>query len=954
MFAIKHLQHISNKKLYSMRHANCIFVIILLTISSGMLRAQNGVSDRINEELDRAPSIAKLEQAAAKASANGDYYTAMKFYDRVIRADSSLASAWKGYAESAVKINALPLAQSAYQYMLDHDMNKDGSVLLDFAAMQFLRGNYEGAKGLYHQFLHEEPASATAQMMEEAQKGLENSDWALSVADNTDLETPVTPLDTLSVNTTRFSEYSPLMVGDTLWFSSYRFPFKNDRHNPERYLVKVLNATIQDEVLTAEPATFNQENRHTAHVTFNEKGDVMYYSECDFINDAEIRCELYMRQRQGNTWGPAVKLPESINMPGYTSTGASVGKVPGEDKEVLYFVSDRPGGRGMRDIWYSVIGPDGFAAPLNLPLNTTGNDVTPFYHSNTGTLYYSTDGLQTLGGFDIYKSQGYGTKWSEPVHMGVPLNSSYNDAYFTLTPNSHTAFLSSNRRGDHNSSEEACCYDIFKADLVKPQMLAITFNRLTGDSLSATTMRLVEITPNGPGEEIKVKVAGTNFAFPLQPGKKYMLIADKPHFKSDTIVFDTPKTIWKDVLIKKLYLTPAEVNLLVTVYDKETKQPIQGAKARYYDIGQLLPGGTFATGKGGSPLEMLEQTRPADNRFEYPLQFDHRYKVVVSKPGYTIDSTDIVSTEGLDGNTTIERKLYITRGLSFVAFTTNMQNRDTLYGVRYELVEIGGENRRDQYLSPLGKNYETTVNYDRRYMIKATKDGFSRDSVEFSTANLERIDFQKIVRELRLKPLILEAYLPIRLFFDNDYPDPRTMATTTPRDYRPTYVEYYNRKDDFIAKYTAGMTGKELQIATDTLDYFFEKDVRAGWEGLMAFSEVLYEMMTRGDTIVLTLKGFASPRAATNYNLNLTARRVSSVLNHFMIFDGGIYKKFVQNGQITIVQEPNGESKSPRGISDVISKERESIYSVPASRERRLEIIGVQVNNQQKLAKIQK
>ncbi len=938
-----------------MRHANCIFVFILLTLSTGMLRAQNGVSDRINEELDRAPSIAKLEQAAAKAYGNQDYYTAMKYYNRVIDADSTLATAWKGYAESAVQLNALPNAQVAYQYMLEHNMSPDGTVLLALGEVQFLQGNYAEAKALYRKFLHDEPASATPQMIETAQTGLENSDWALSVADNTDLETPVTPLDTLSVNTTRYSEYSPLMVDDTLWFSSYRFPFKKDRHNPERFLVKVLTATVQDDQVAAEPAAFNEETRHTAHVTFNAAGDVMYYSLCDFINDADIRCELYMRQRQaGNTWGPAVKLPESINVPGYTSTGASVGKIPGEDKEVLYFVSDRPGGKGKRDIWYSAIGPDSYGEPQNLPLNTAGNDVTPFYHSNTGTLYFSTDGLQTLGGFDIYKSQGFGAQWSEPTNMGSPLNTSYNDAYFSLTPNSHTAFLASNRRGDHNSSEEACCYDIFKADLVKPQMLAVTFNKLTGDSLSATTMRLVEITPTGPGKEIKVKVAGTNFAFPLEPGKKYMLIADKPHFSADTIVFETPKTIWKDVLVKKLYLAPSTVNLITTVYDKETKEPITGVTARFLDLSVLLPSGSYGTGKGGGPLAMQVQTHAADNRFEYPLNFDHRYKVVVSKPGYTIDSTDIVSTEGLDGNTTIERKLYITRGLSFEAFTINVQNRDTLYGVRYELLEVGGDNRRDQFLSPLGKNYETTVNYERRYMIKATKDGFSRDSVEFSTTGLARVDFQKIVRELRLKPLVLEAYLPIRLYFDNDYPDPRTMATTTVRDYRPTYVEYYNRKDDFMEKTTTGLTGRDLQIATDTMDYFFEKDVRAGWEGLMAFSEVLYDMMTRGDTIVLTLKGFASPRAATNYNLNLTARRVSSVLNHFMIFDGGIYKKFVQSGQITIVQEPNGESKSPRGISDVISKERESIYSVPASRERRLEIIGVQVNNQQKLAKIQK
>jgi hypothetical protein len=937
-----------------MRHANCIFVLLLLTFSVGILRAQNGVSDRINEELDRAPSIPKLEQAAAKAYNHGDYYTAMKYYDRVIQADSSIATAWKGKAESAVEVNALPIAQASYQYMLDHNMSPDGSVLIALGEVQFLQGNYAAAKDLYRQFLHDEPASATAQMIEAAQTGLENSDWALSIAHNTDLETPVTPLDTLAVNTTRYSEYSPLMVGDTLWFSSYRFPFKKDHHNPERYLVKVLSATVENDVLAAEPAAFNEDTRHTAHVTFNQAGDLMFYSLCDFINDADIRCELYMRKRQGDSWGPAVKLPESINMEGYTSTGASVGKIPGEDKEVLYFVSDRPGGKGKRDIWYSAIGPDGFGTPQNLPVNTAGNDVTPFYHSNTGTLYFSTDGLQTLGGFDIYKTQGFGMQWTEPMNMGAPLNTSYNDAYFSLTPNSHTAFLASNRRGDHNSSEEACCYDIFRADLVKPQMMAITFNKETGDSLSGTTMRLIEMTAEGPGNEIKVKVTGPSFAFPLQPGKKYMLIADKPHFTPDTLVFDAPKQIWKDVLIKKLYLQPHKVNLVATVYDSETKEPIPGVTARFADIGVLLPSGTFATGKGGAPLALQMQTHQNDNRFDYPLQFDHRYKVEVSKPGYTIDSTGTISTEGLDGNTTIEKKLYITRGLAFEAFTINMQNRDTLYGVRYELVEIGGDNRNDQYLSPLGKNYETTVNYERRYMIKATKDGFSRDSVEFSTVDLPRVDFQKIVRELRLKPLILEAYLPIKLYFDNDYPDPKTMATTTPRDYRPTYVDYYRRKEEFIEKYTAGLTGRDLQIATDTLDYFFEKDVRAGWEGLMAFSEVLYDMMSRGDTIVLTLKGFASPRAATNYNLNLTARRVSSVLNHFMIFDGGIYKKFVQNGQITIVQEPNGESKAPRGISDVISKERESIYSVPASRERRLEIIGVQVNRDEKLDALRK
>ncbi|MCB0542303.1 MAG: hypothetical protein KDC70_02230, partial [Saprospiraceae bacterium] len=140
------------------------------------------------------------------------------------------------------------------------------------------------------------------------------------------------------------------------------------------------------------------------------------------------------------------------------------------------------------------------------------------------------------------------------------------------------------------------------------------------------------------------------------------------------------------------------------------------------------------------------------------------------------------------------------------------------------------------------------------------------------------------------------------------------------------------------------LEGQERQTALDSMDVFFERDVRGGWERLFAFSEVLYEMMTRGDYIVLTLKGYASPRAASQYNLNLTSRRVSSVLNHFLIFDGGIYKKFVDNGQIVIKLEPNGEKKAPKDISDNIKEERKSIYDPRASRERRLEIIGVEVS----------
>jgi hypothetical protein len=162
-------------------------------------------------------------------------------------------------------------------------------------------------------------------------------------------------------------------------------------------------------------------------------------------------------------------------------------------------------------------------------------------------------------------------------------------------------------------------------------------------------------------------------------------------------------------------------------------------------------------------------------------------------------------------------------------------------------------------------------------------------------------------------------------------------------------VDYIRRKEEFITRFTEGLLGQDLKVATDTLDVFFERDVRGGWNRLMEFSEVLYDMLTRGDSIEITLKGYASPRAGTQYNKNLTDRRVSSVYNHFDIFDGGIYKRFVDTKQLVIKREANGETKSPPGISDNIKDERKSIYDVRASRERRLEIIGVKVNKEIKL-----
>ena len=90
----------------------------------------------------------------------------------------------------------------------------------------------------------------------------------------------------------------------------------------------------------------------------------------------------------------------------------------------------------------------------------------PFYHAASQTLYFSTDGRPNLVGFDIYSIAFDGDKeWGKPTHAGYPLNSSYNDIYFSLTKDSTIAYFSSNREGSFYLDKEnkSCCNDIYKA-----------------------------------------------------------------------------------------------------------------------------------------------------------------------------------------------------------------------------------------------------------------------------------------------------------------------------------------------------------------------------------------------------------------------------------------------------------------------------------------------------------
>jgi OmpA-OmpF porin, OOP family len=213
---------------------------------------------------------------------------------------------------------------------------------------------------------------------------------------------------------------------------------------------------------------------NTSNGTFSEDMKRFYFTITRTNDQNRPISSIYLRHFKNDTWSKPLKLDDNINLQDYTSTQAALCNYS-EDYEIMYFVSDRPGGWGGLDIWYAVYNKKTgqFNKPVNAGgyLNSAGDDITPFYDSETKTMYYSSDGFPGYGGFDIFRSNGSLVEWLPPENLGLPINSNYNDIYFEKRKSKEGGFLVSNRNGSIDLKNPNCCYDIF--EFIAPKKLKI-------------------------------------------------------------------------------------------------------------------------------------------------------------------------------------------------------------------------------------------------------------------------------------------------------------------------------------------------------------------------------------------------------------------------------------------------------------------------------------------------
>tara|TARA_B110000196_G_C20644383_1_gene430001 strand:+ start:55 stop:477 length:423 start_codon:yes stop_codon:yes gene_type:complete len=126
---------------------------------------------------------------------------------------------------------------------------------------------------------------------------------------------------------------------------------------------------------------------------------------------------------------------------------------------------------------------------------------------------------------------------------------------------------------------------------------------------------------------------------------------------------------------------------------------------------------------------------------------------------------------------------------------------------------------------------------------------------------------------------------------------------------------------------------------------FFEMELKENFNKLNIILEMLLLDLNNKNKIELQIRGYASPLHNAEYNRNLSLRRISSFINYLKKYKNGMFSKFIQSQFLTITELPFGESASLENVSDNPNDKKNSIYSIGAMKERKIEIVDVILKN---------
>jgi len=366
---------------------------------------------------------------------------------------------------------------------------------------------------------------------------------------------------------TAYPDYAPLLNpdGNILYFTSRRKGSTGNLADPNNEFFEDIYSTRLNNGKWSKPENIStplNTTTHDAAVTISKDGNTLYIFR---TSSNLVGGDIWYSEYNNNQWQEPKLLDANINTSGGAETSISISP----DGTTIFFSSNRPGGYGGKDIYRVTKMPDGkWSRAMNLGpvINTPFNEDGPFIHPDGHSFYFSSEGHDNMGGFDIFKStmQDNGS-FTAPVNVGYPINSVRDDIFYFVEHNGKKAYFSSNRFGGKG------LMDIYQTDIADDEQKNLILLKGTVNTnepefmtLKATITIIDFITKDLQG--IYKTNQNGKYLIVLVPHKKYKVITEAGGYYSHIDDIDLTEKLqiedlFKTINLKKEIITPKEMPL---------------------------------------------------------------------------------------------------------------------------------------------------------------------------------------------------------------------------------------------------------------------------------------------------------------------------------------------------------------------------------------------------------
>lgn len=502
-------------------------ITVLLLFTCGLATAQMPLDTKSKKAIE-------YYTEADNYRVRGQFSQAIALLNQAIQKDRNFTEAYYRLGIVYMTMKDFPQAIRNLEkgLSLTDDVRKQKIFWYDLGESYFTEGQYDKAEETLSKFLKTEVQNKTR--IQRARLLLSNVDFARQNSKNT-------------------SAYKVRRLSDTVnAFVMQYFPVLTADQQSLIFTRRLGGGPSDDEDLViskkdrrgrwAEPAPLSKNinsRLNEGTCTISADGRKLIFTSC-VGRQGYGSCDLFQSVRIGEEWtepknlGPMVNSSEWESQPSLSADGRT-----------LYFVSDRRGGEGRRDIWMSTLNENGQwtrARNVGKPVNTPYDEISPFIHVNNRVLYFASNGQVGFGGYDIFFSErDSASAWHEPKNMGAPINN--NEDQFSL-------FITADGKKGYYSHEEAreggySVSRIYEIDIpeenriryVSNYVKGIVRDKETGVPLAAR-IELINLESNDTESLVSSDSVSGSYLIVLTQGAEYALYVNKAGYLFRSLNFN--------------------------------------------------------------------------------------------------------------------------------------------------------------------------------------------------------------------------------------------------------------------------------------------------------------------------------------------------------------------------------------------------------------------------------